>query len=179
MGNSHLPREISSYVDRRLSLEYYIKNYGLCVEIQMNKKNRRQAALLRIIELHPVTNQEELVQRLRADGFNATQSSISRDVRELGLVRLRGQYVPAKRLNADSAVVTSIYKNELITFSEPVGANLIVVKTPAGMASAVAVDLDKQRWPEIVGTVAGDDTIFVAVRSRAAQGQVLSRVRHA
>jgi transcriptional regulator of arginine metabolism len=57
---------------------------------------------------------------------------------------------------------------------EPVGANLVVIKTPVGSANVVAVDLDRKELPDIAGTVAGDDTIFVAVRSRAAQGRVMA-----
>lgn len=144
----------------------------------MQKKNTRQAALLKIVDHQPVSSQEELVRLLHEIGYEATQSSISRDVRELGLVRIQGRYVPAKRLDMEAlADVRSIYENELIKFCEPVGANMVVIKTPIGAASAVAVDLDRKEWPEIIGTVAGDDTIFVAVRSRAAQGRVLSRIR--
>ena len=113
-----------------------------------------------------------MVQLLREEGFQVTQASVSRDVRELGLVRIDGCYVPAANVSATGTTI--IQDSELIISAEPVGSNLLVVKTPPGTASSVAVELDGKNVPEIAGTVAGDDTILVAVRSRAAQGRVLA-----
>lgn len=144
----------------------------------MKGKAPRQAALLRVVERRSPSSQEEMVQLLRERGFCATQSSVSRDVRELGLVRIKGRYVPAARAGvAGAASLLPERDNELINTVEPVGANLVVVKTSPGSANAVGVDLDRRALPEIAGTVAGDDTIFIAVRSRAAQGRVLAMLR--
>jgi transcriptional regulator of arginine metabolism len=141
----------------------------------MSDKRTRQTALLDLTRDRSVATQEEMVALLRERGFLSTQSSISRDVRELGLVRINGRYVPAAAATADeSAKRLPDYDNELIMYVEPVGANLIVVKTPPGSASPVAIDMDRLGSPDIVGTVAGDDTVFVAVRSRAAQGRVVA-----
>lgn len=143
----------------------------------MSDKAQRQAALNRLIRERPIASQDEMVVLLRNLGFSATQSSISRDVRELGLVRLGGRYVHAGRaVGGDGSVVTEP-EYELITSVEPIGANLIVVRTQIGAANAVAAALDRQALPEIAGSIAGDDTIFLAVRSRAAQGRVLAQLR--
>ena len=82
---------------------------------------------------------------------------------------------PAAQLGPDqSGAARGALENELIISVEPVGANLIVVRTPPGGANAVAVEWDAKHVPEIAGTVAGDDTIFIAVRSRSAQGRLLA-----
>ncbi len=121
-----------------------------------------------------------MVELLRDLGIHATQSSVSRDVRELGLVRVGGQYMPAARLAGDRAARVGLgFRSELIISVDPVGSNLIVVKTPPGTANAVAIELDRKQLPEIAGTLAGDDTIFIAVRSRSAQGRALALLRGA
>jgi transcriptional regulator of arginine metabolism len=144
----------------------------------MRDRVSRQAALLRLVKRRTVVSQQEMVRLLRETGFSATQSTISRDVRELGLVRAEGRYVPAASLGTEPPDdAPTSFRNELIISTEPVGANLIVVRTPPGGANAVAVELDRKGLPEIAGTVAGDDTIFVALRSRAAQGRLLPLLR--
>jgi transcriptional regulator of arginine metabolism len=139
----------------------------------MSDKRLRQAALLRLAKKKPLATQDETVEALRRSGFHATQSSVSRDLRELGLIRINGRYLPVA-VAAGTAQKDGLPErdNELIISVEPVGANLIVIKTPVGAANAVAADLDGRSLPDVAGTVAGDDTIFVAVRSRAAQGRV-------
>lgn len=134
----------------------------------MHDKGRRQKALLAIIRARAVGNQVEIVRRLQQTGIDATQASVSRDIRELGLVKVKGRYGTAERMFGGG----ESNGNELITMIEAVGANMIVVRTLVGSANAVAVELDRMDVPEIVGTVAGDDTFFVAVKSRTAQGRV-------
>lgn len=143
----------------------------------MPEKRRRQAAILKRVREHAVSSQEELVEHLENVGIHATQASVSRDVRELGLVKADGRYLPAGRLNGRRGSEPVPAESEFITSVEPVGANLIVVRTRIGAASAVAVDLDGRLTDEIAGTIAGDDTVFIAVRSRAAQGRVMARLR--
>lgn len=144
----------------------------------MRQKRERQAALLRLVRQQPIRNQNQLVRLLNRRGFSAAQASVSRDVRELGLVKLNGRYVPAGRVTAARRPDGSAAPpDELIMDVAPVGANLLVVKTPIGAASALAVELDRLALPEVAGTIAGDDTVFVAVHSRAAQGRVLARLR--
>jgi transcriptional regulator of arginine metabolism len=140
----------------------------------MNEKHGRQTALLRLVRGQPVANQHEMVRLLKTTGISATQTSVSRDVRELGLIKAGGRYLPVARL---TAAPNESPLNELIIRIEPVGANLIVVRTRIGAASAVAVEIDRAADAVIAGTVAGDDTVLVAVRSRSAQGHALGLLR--
>ncbi|MCP4589909.1 MAG: arginine repressor [bacterium] len=143
----------------------------------MNNKSSRQAALLTLVRRRRVASQEEMVRLLDGKGFSTTQASLSRDVRELGLVRVSGRYVPAGQLGVERpGGLLPERDSELIMSVEPIGANLIVVRTPPGAANAVAADLDSKTLPEISGTIAGDDTIFIAVRSRCAQGRLIAQL---
>jgi len=111
------------------------------------------------------------------EGFRVTQASVSRDIREMGLVKLAGRYLSAKRALAKQPDGPRLeLEVGLITGLEPVGANLVVVKTRVGAASSVAVVLDHELGETAAGTIAGDDTVFVAVRSRCDQGQVVARL---
>jgi transcriptional regulator of arginine metabolism len=140
-------------------------------------KFRRQAALLRLIRSQPVENQEQIVAMMLREGFRVTQASVSRDIREMGLVKLAGRYLSAKRALAKQPDGPRLeLEVGLITGLEPVGANLVVVKTRVGAASSVAVVLDHELGETAAGTIAGDDTVFVAVRSRCDQGQVVARL---
>lgn len=146
----------------------------------MNEKEKRQRALLDLVSKRAVSSQSELVTLLQKRGLSATQTSVSRDARELGLVKLEGRYVPASDVaqrgmgNGQASPLSGI-----VISAEPVGANLIVVRTTVGAANAAGVHLDGLRLDDICGTIAGDDTIFIAVRSRLAQGRVLARLRAA
>lgn len=142
----------------------------------MPEKRRRQRALLAIVRERAVHSQEDLVALLRKRGIEATQASVSRDVRELGLVKVNGRYVPAARLGRSSGDGEIGPIGELVTGFEPIGANLIVVHTRVGAAGAVAVELDARLGGHIAGSIAGDDTIFLAVRSRAVQGRVVAEL---
>lgn len=124
-----------------------------------------------------IASQDEFVSRLNQAGFAVNQASVSRDLRELGVVKLRGRYVLPAALPAIPTTGASSAANALIIEATPVGANLVVVRTVVGAASAVAARLDRRNLGDVAGTLAGDDTIFVAVRSRAAQGRVLALFR--
>ena len=126
---------------------------GKCIKIRKSwfihkeespiDKPERQAALLRLIRSRPVENQEQIVALMRREGFRVTQASVSRDIRELGLVKLAGRYVSAERaLAAPANGAHAELEVGLITGLEPIGANLVVVKTRIGAASSVAVVLD-------------------------------------
>ena len=143
----------------------------------MRHKSDRQRALLGIVGSRLVSNQAEMVRLLRTSGIDATQASVSRDIRELGLVKIDGSYGRPEAMAGDDADDLGSGRNGLVTSMEPAGANLIVVRTAVGAANAVAVELDKLKLQGIVGTVAGDDTFFVAVKSRSGQGRVLARLR--
>ncbi|MCC7290522.1 MAG: hypothetical protein IT449_00510 [Phycisphaerales bacterium] len=138
-------------------------------------RHDRQQALLELVRLHPLANQRELVNALRERGFETTQASMSRDIRDLGLVKVGGRYRRLEDLGEQpEGALAGDPVFELVKTFEPVGANLIVLRTATGAANSVAVLLDQQRMPQVVGTLAGDDTVFIAVRSRSDQGRVVS-----
>lgn len=132
---------------------------------------------MRLVRSRVLANQGEMVRLLRKAGVAATQASISRDVRELGLVKVDGRYAPAERLTGGEGGADQRAAHGLITHVVVAGANLIVVRTPPGHANTVAIGLDEMKLGDIVGTVAGDDTIFVAVKSRSGQGQVVATLK--
>ncbi|HXV40456.1 MAG TPA: hypothetical protein VD701_05805 [Steroidobacteraceae bacterium] len=134
----------------------------------------RREALRRIIGHAPVGRQEDLVRLLGKAGHPATQSSVSRDLRELGVAKQGDRYVlpdgsaPARDdFGAVAAFVRGIH---------PAGPCLTVIRTTAGAAQSVAIVLDRADWPDVVGTISGDDTIFVATTGAGAQRRVLARL---
>lgn len=143
----------------------------------MVEKRRRQTALLRVVREHAAGSQRELIRLLQGAGLSATQASVSRDLRELGLVKVDGRYQHLPRPGRADRAGPRGPLGELIISMEPIGANLILVHTRVGAAPAVAIEMDALQAEEIAGTLAGDDTILVAVRSRAAQGQAVARLQ--
>jgi transcriptional regulator of arginine metabolism len=119
----------------------------------------RRAALARIIREQVVGRQTELVAMLRAHGHAATQSSISRDLRELGVAKVGDRYIMP-----DAAAPSRDFSSlkQFVSARLTAGTNLTVLKTTIGSAQSVAVAIDTARWPEVVGTISGDDTIFIA-----------------
>ena len=132
-------------------------------------KEKRQQKLLSLIRARPVSTQGELASQLERAGFAATQSSISRDLEELGVVKRRGRYVVPRAENNGAAA------RGLLSL-EVAGDALIVARCEPGMASAVAVAIDGAHFPEIVGTIAGEDTIFIAVAERKTQRAVIKKI---
>ena len=131
-------------------------------------KTERQEAILKLIGAMRIGRQAELVQTLRDHGFEVTQASVSRDLEELGIVKLKGAYSqPEKSGNAFGIGLIGV---------ETAGDNMIVAKTYAGLASASAVRIDAARIDDIVGTIAGDDTIFIAVKGHREQRAVIKRL---
>ena len=125
------------------------------------QKTERQNAILGIIAAADIARQDELVDRLRAEGFAVTQASISRDLDELGIVKVNGSY-------SQPQTPTDAFTFGLVSL-EAAGPNLLIARCASGLASASAVRIDRARFQEIVGTIAGDDTIFIAVRSEKEQ----------
>lgn len=123
----------------------------------------RRTQILELLSAEPVATQAELRRKLERRGIRVTQATVSRDIEELGLVKARGGYrvpdsaEPASPPQPDLAVILKEFLREVRQ-----AANLVIVKTHPGNAHSVAVALDAEQWPEICGTVAGDDTIFVA-----------------
>jgi len=143
-----------------------------------SSKAERQAKLLEIVRSEIIATQTELVTRLEQAGINCTQVSISRDIRDLGLAKRNGRYVVADE-KSDTPDLKELARTVggFIQSIEPVGENLVVVHTLSGTAHSVALLLDKVDWQGIVGTVAGDDTIFVAVHSSDAGRKTVKNLR--
>lgn len=142
------------------------------------EQRERRRVIARLLEQHAVNRQAELVELLRAEGFPATQSSVSRDLRDMGAVKLKTGYSlpkPNEIGNAQALTVVADAVRDLRT----AGPNLLVVTTEIGAAQRVAVTLDQVAWPEIVGTVSGDDTIFIATAGSAQQRRLRARLRQA
>jgi transcriptional regulator of arginine metabolism len=140
-------------------------------------RRKRHLKILELISGRRIGTQEELVEALRSAGWDVTQSSVSRDISALGLVKVEGAYQKARRaLKPVSDPDEQRIADGLLTV-DPAGDALVIIHTPPGEANAVAAALDRLAWPEFVGTIAGDDTIFVAVRDGRAQREFLRRLR--
>jgi transcriptional regulator of arginine metabolism len=131
------------------------------------QKNLRQQKLLSLIKAKPFGTQAELRDSLERAGVPATQSSLSRDMEELGIVKHRGHYTVTKSSGAAARGLVSL---------DLAGENLVIARTEPGLASAVAVEIDGAAFSEIVGTLAGEDTIFIAVRDQKAQRVAMKRI---
>ena len=132
-------------------------------------KNARQQKILELIERYDIDTQELMIEKLKDEGINATQTTISRDIRELKLVKgisPNGVYryiLPSAKRDTAAPVLNSAL-TESVTEIVAAG-NIVVVKTYPGMANAVAVCVDSLEKPHIIGSVAGDDTILLVVRN--------------
>jgi len=127
----------------------------------------RHQKILDIISERPIATQQELAAELSRSGFASTQSSVSRDIVKLGLTKLNGYYVAPEDAVNVGGPVTNI---------DTAGDNLIVVKTEVGLAQPAALTIDRATIDEIVGTVAGDDTILIAVKNAAAQRLAMKKI---
>ena len=134
----------------------------------------RQEVILSLLQDHKVQSQGELVELLRARGISATQSSVSRDLRDLGVAWMGGRYaLPSEHDVRDPRVA------EVAPFLRgvrPAGPNLTVIFTLAGTAQAVGLAVDDAGWPELVGTISGDDTVFAATASGRDQKRLIRRL---
>ena len=139
-------------------------------------KQARQGRLLDLIDKRRVTSQEELAQLLREQGAEVTQSTLSRDIRDLGVVKVRGAYQVVRDTPGDVTEDNLRRTLRQLVVRSDVAGNILIVKTAPGNAHAVGVVLDGARWPDILGTVAGDDTIFALARTPRAARRVLRRI---
>jgi transcriptional regulator of arginine metabolism len=143
-------------------------------EPEHNNAPARRVLLAKIIREQSVGRQTELVMMLRKLGHVATQSSVSRDLRELGVAKMGDRYVlpeAAPRPKNDFSTLKQFVSARLTA-----GGNLTVLKTTVGSAQSVAVAIDIAQWPEVVGTISGDDTIFIATASADAQRKLGERL---
>jgi transcriptional regulator of arginine metabolism len=139
--------------------------------LQIDRRN----AILRILRGGVVRRQSDLAQLLKREGFEVTQSSVSRDLRELGVLKASGRYlVPPdeiSRANGDFGALS-----QFVRTVRAAGNSITVIRTTIGAAGSVAVALDKAEWPEVVGTISGDDTIFLATADSRAQHRLIDRL---
>ena len=131
-------------------------------------KHKRQEILSELISTNKIERQDQLASELYRRGIQVTQSSISRDLLDLGVIKTHGYYsLPVRRPDDAGFGILSL---------EAAGENLIVGRTRSGLASAVTVRIDAERLDEIVGTIAGDDTIFIAVKDAKAQRAAMKKI---
>jgi transcriptional regulator of arginine metabolism len=145
-------------------------------------KQLRQRAIRDLVEQRPIRTQQELAAALRERGFRATQATVSRDVAELGLGKGNREGRPAYVLPARLASPEGSGEDRLrrlladVPLELRLAGQLLIIRTLPGSAHAVAAALDRTRWPEIAGSIAGDDTVFVATVDRAALLRVHDRL---
>lgn len=144
-------------------------------------KRLRQEKLLELISKYEIDTQDELIERLRESGFEVTQATVSRDIRELNISKMttgKGTYryvlpkhtVPTSNLKFNSALIDAL-------ISIDYACNIVVLKTHAGLANALAVGIDAMHLDSILGCVAGDDTILVVSRSEDDAHYIADRIR--
>ena len=131
-------------------------------------KSKRQSTLLKLIEQYDISTQSELTEFLNKEGYNATQATISRDIKELRLVKAVGANGKSKYVVSHSATDSGFSERLLTIFRESVlsydnAQNIVVIKTLPGLASAACSAIDKMNLDNFAGTLAGDDTAFVAM----------------
>ena len=142
--------------------------------VELNQPASRRATILRILRESVVRNQEDLVKALHREGFDATQSSISRDLRELGVAKAGDRYLMPQDEPATANPFAAVAN--FVLQVRTAGTSLTVIRTRVGAAQSVAVAIDAAQWPEIVGTISGDDTIFIATNEPQEQRALRERL---
>ena len=134
------------------------------------QKAERHKLILDLIAARPIGRQDELAQLLSDAGVHVTQASISRDLDELGVMKLDGRYAQVELPVAEASPFG-------VSAIVPAGSNIVVVRCSSGLASAAAVRIDASRVGEILGTIAGDDTIFIAVNDEHDQKLAIKKLK--
>jgi transcriptional regulator of arginine metabolism len=146
-------------------------------------KSRRLSAIRQVIDREPVHSQEELRRHLASMGFVVTQATLSRDIKELGLVKraadgaYQGSGNPEINSAASAAVALSRALGEFLISVDP-AQNLVVVKTGPGQAQILAIAIDRAKLTDVVGTIAGDDTILVVCRDQRSAQTTRNTIEH-
>jgi transcriptional regulator of arginine metabolism len=143
----------------------------------MVSKRTRQNAILELVRRHRIESQDHLAQALHNQGFEVSQSTLSRDIRALGLVKIGNAWAVREDAPRHSTEQTlRLVLREFLVDTDGVD-QFLVVKTARGTASTVADALDEARWPGVVGTIAGENTIFILCRSAATVADLRKRIR--
>jgi transcriptional regulator of arginine metabolism len=136
----------------------------------------RRQAIVRILRDGNVGRQEDLARLLKTAGYDVTQSSVSRDLRDLGVLKASGRYLlppdEVSRANGDFAMLAQFVRG-----LRRAGPSLTVIRTTIGAAQSVAVAIDRAQWREVAGTISGDDTIFIATANAGAQDALVARLQ--
>ncbi len=139
---------------------------------ETQQQEARRALIRRLLRKRTIRTQAELARQLESLGHHVTQSSVSRDLREMNVIKDPDGY----RLDDAAAQSPASESVSFVRETAPAGNNLLVVKTAIGAAQRVAFELDRSGWPEIVGTLSGDDTIFIATAGAAANRRLQRRL---
>jgi transcriptional regulator of arginine metabolism len=143
----------------------------------MITKRARQGRILEIVRKRSVQSQEALSTLLKTENIPVTQATLSRDIRELGLIKVRGRYQEPGEAIPGAAEGQLRRALAQYVLSTGISGNIVVIKTSPGNAHSIGVVLDSAQWSEVLGTVAGDDTIFVLARDSRSSVKVLERIR--
>ncbi len=135
---------------------------------------KRREAIRELLSQRPAETQASLVAALTASGYTATQSSVSRDLRDLGAIKTSAGYALQQPDNDAAQQISEVAG--LLRGTETAGPNLLVVKTAIGAAQRVALALDRSDWPEVIGNIGGDDTVFVATKSATSQKNLIRKI---
>lgn len=145
----------------------------------MSKKQERQNAILRLVSQHPIANQEDLKQLLTAQGWSVTQATLSRDLRDLGVVRAPTEtgtrYLLPEMVADDSKPLLDDLLPQWFSRIDGVGELVVLHTLPSG-APPIAEALDSQGWSEVMGTIAGENTVLIVCRSAEARLAVIHRI---
>ncbi len=146
-------------------------------------KNKRQELILELIESVDVETQDELAALLRERGMSVTQATISRDIKELRLIKSLSdkgvyKYALADKIDMRSqSAFIRIFADTVVNIEAAAGGGLIVIHTLTGTANAAAEAIDSLHWPEICGTLAGDNTIFLALREGVHAQEIVKKLK--
>ena len=145
-------------------------------------KFERQGAILRLVRERPLSTQEEVADALKDEGYDVVQTTVSRDIAQLGLVKVRGRggrlvyALPGAADLHQLSELTSAFRRWATTIDSSAG--LTIVKTPAGYAAPLADAIDAAELPDVAGTIAGENTIFVAARDGVSGAALAAELRH-
>lgn len=145
--------------------------------VSAKSQQERQEAIRSILAAGPAATQQLLVDELIGRGFDATQSSVSRDLKVIGAIKTHAGYELVANAGDGDREISGVAA--LLRGMEPAGPNLLVIRTAIGAAQRVALALDRCGWPEIVGNIGGDDTVFTATPSASAQRTLISKIERA
>lgn len=141
----------------------------------------RQSKIIELINKYDIATQDELAEKLNEEGFNVTQATISRDIRQLKLTKMalnnkKQKYIAVQSTDGwISDKYLRVLRDGFLTID--IAENLVIIKTVAGMAMAVAAVIDGLQWEEILGCIAGDDTIFCAIRTKEEALTVVDKIK--